>query len=251
MPLSWNEIKTKAAAFASEWQEKAPTAREEADAAEFEREFLDIFGGEGRKKAVREYKVPLGTTEQTMFGPVAGGGQKGYIDLLWKGKILIEMKSPDKDMEKAYEQAKTYADALSAKDFPQGILISDFNRFSYYDFSNDLGLEPEVHNFMLAELPEYITLFGHLAGYTKIEFKKLDPVNIEAAEKMGKLHDRLKAIGYSGHPLELYLVRLLFCLFADDTGIFDQPDMFIKYILQRTSEDVQLHVRVPLCKAQI
>ena len=73
--------------------------------------------------------------------------------------------------------------------------------------------------------------------YTKIEFKKLDPVNIEAAEKMGKLHDRLKEVGYSGHQLELYLVRILFCLFADDTGIFEPPDIFIKYILQRTGED--------------
>jgi hypothetical protein len=40
---------------------------------------------------------------------------------------------------------------------------------------------------------------------------------------MGRLHDRLKEIGYTGHQLELYLVRLLFCLFADDTGIFDPP----------------------------
>ncbi|MDR2486183.1 MAG: hypothetical protein LBD55_12430, partial [Treponema sp.] len=118
--LSWNEIKTRAAAFVSCWKEKAPSAREEADAAEFEREFLAIFGGEGRKKAVREYKVPLGKAEPSLFGHAADGGQKGYIDLLWKGKILIEMKSPGKDLEKAYQQAKKYADALSSKDFPQG-----------------------------------------------------------------------------------------------------------------------------------
>jgi hypothetical protein len=151
-----------------------------------------------------------------------------------------------KDMEKAYEQAKKYADALPSKDFPLGILISDFNRFAYYDFSYEPGIEPENHNFILAELTDYITLFGHLARYTKVEFKKLDPVNIEAAEKMGKLHDRLKIIGYAGHPLELYLVRLLFCLFADDTGIFDPPDMFIKYIIERTSvdgSDLALHLQ--------
>ena len=108
MPLAWNDIKTRAAVFVSEWEEKAPAAREEADAAEFERGFLALFGAEGRKKAVREYKVPLGKTETPLFGSIAGGGQKGYIDLLWKGKILIEMKSPGKDLEKAYEQAKTY-----------------------------------------------------------------------------------------------------------------------------------------------
>ena len=47
-----------------------------------------------------------------------------------------------------------------------------------------------------------------------------DPVNLKAAQRMGALHDRLKESGYEGHELELFLVRLLFCLFADDTGSF-------------------------------
>lgn len=55
---------------------------------------------------------------------------------------------------------------------------------------------------------------------------------------MGKLHDKLKAIGYEGHDLEVYLVRLLFCLFADDTGIFD-PRQFQDLLEQRTAEDGQ------------
>jgi hypothetical protein len=66
-------------------------------------------------------------------------------------------------------------------------------------------------------------------------FPKID-INIEAAEQMGRLHDRLKEIGYSGHQLEVYLVRLLFCLFADDTGIFEHKQ-FLAYILNRTNPD--------------
>ncbi|MDR0561842.1 MAG: hypothetical protein LBG73_04055, partial [Spirochaetaceae bacterium] len=151
--LSWNEIKTRAEAFVSEWQDKASSAREEADAAEFMLGFLNIFGNEGRKKAIREYPVPLGTTENLLFGESPGSEQKGYIDLLWKGKILIEMKSPGKDLSKAYEQAKRYADGLSSKDFPQGIVACDFCVFRYYDFSEELGLAPEMHEFALAELP--------------------------------------------------------------------------------------------------
>ncbi|WP_336979240.1 class I SAM-dependent DNA methyltransferase [Brevundimonas nasdae] len=54
---------------------------------------------------------------------------------------------------------------------------------------------------------------------------------------MGKLHDALKASGYDGHPLERLLVRLLFCLFADDTGIFDQLGLLETYIQDRTAED--------------
>ena len=64
--------------------------------------------------------------------------------------------------------------------------------------------------------------FGFIAGYRTQEIEPQNPVNIRAAEQMGKLHDLLEASGYTGHPLELLLVRVLFCLFADDTGIF-QP----------------------------
>lgn len=53
---------------------------------------------------------------------------------------------------------------------------------------------------------------------------------------MGKLHDRLKEIGYDDHPLEVYLVRILFCLFAEDTTIFE-VQQFQDYIAQRTHED--------------
>jgi hypothetical protein len=247
VPLSWNDIKAKAAAFVNEWKNKAPVAREKADDAEFMLGFLNIFGDEGRKKAIREYKVALGKNENTLFGPEAGSGQKGYIDLLWPGKILIEMKSPGEDLQKAFEQARTYANVLPVRDFPQGILISDFVNFHYYDYANDLGIDPDFHAFTLLELKDYVTLFGSLAGYSDVKYKKIDPVNIKAAETMGRLHDRLKEIGYTGHQLELYLVRLLFCLFADDTGIFDPPDLFITYILNRTSadgSDLALHIQM-------
>jgi len=67
-------------------------------------------------------------------------------------------------------------------------------------------------------------------------YKEQDPANIKAAELMGKLHDRLEEIGYIGHPLEVYLVRLLFCLFAEDTTIFNKQQLQ-EFIEQRTNED--------------
>lgn len=70
----------------------------------------------------------------------------------------------------------------------------------------------------------------------KREFKEQDPVNIKAAEMMGKLHDKLEESGYEGHHLEVFLVRLLFCLFADDTAIFEK-DTFKHFIEIKTSED--------------
>jgi hypothetical protein len=234
--LSWNEIKARAAAFVNDWRDIAPKVKEEAEAQTFENEFFDIFGVSRKKVALFEKKVGLKdgfSTETDLFGnPAAAGGPQGYIDLFWRGYIIIEMKTPGKDLKKAYEQARAYANSLQQQDLPKGILICDFLRFEYYDLTKDAALTA----FTLEELPAHVELFGYLAGYTKIEFKKLDPVNIKAAEKMGMLHNRLKANGYSGHQLEVYLVRLLFCLFADDTGIFDRKHFF-HYVLQRTSED--------------
>jgi hypothetical protein len=75
-----------------------------------------------------------------------------------------------------------------------------------------------------------------MAGYQTQVIKAQDPINIKAAERMGKLHDALKGVGYTGHPLELYLVRLLFCLFAEDTTIFEKRQ-FQDYIETKTGID--------------
>lgn len=227
--LSLNEIKLRAQGFVLNWKDKAATAREEADAQTFENEFFAIFGVPRSKIAVFEQKVKL------------QDGSNGYIDLFWKGYILIEMKTPGKDRKKAFEQAKAYANALSNSDMPKGILICDFCNFDYYNLEKNA----ECTSFTLEDLPDYIGLFAFLAGYKDVEYKKQDAVNIEAAEKMGQLHDTLKDIGYKGHSLELYLVRLVFCLFADDTDIFEH-DHFIKYILQRTNvdgSDLAMHIQ--------
>ncbi|GHU03394.1 hypothetical protein FACS1894147_07270 [Spirochaetia bacterium] len=230
MPLSWNEIKSRAAAFVLEWGNslKGPgllTVREKAEAQTFETEFLNIFGVDRKKVALFEHEVHF-------------GDKRGYIDLFWKGKIIIEMKTPGKDLDKAYEQAKAYALSLPQKEIPQGILTSDFLNFQYYNLEDaPLGIA-KCYSFRLEELPLYVDLFGYLAGYKEIDpYKNWDPVNIPAAEKMGKLHDRLRESGYTGHQLELYLVRLLFCLFADDTGIFEPPNLFNRYIIERSAED--------------
>jgi hypothetical protein len=230
MPLSWNEIKTRAAAFVLEWKDNR-TVKEKAEAQTFETEFLKIFGVERKKVALFEHEVHF------------GDGKNGYIDLFWKGHIIIEMKTPGKDLDKAYEQAKAYALTLQQKDIPKGILTCDFLNFQYYDLEDNAT----CHSFQLEELHTHVELFGHLAGYKEIDpLKHWDPVNMEAAVKMGELHNRLKEIRYSGHQLELYLVRLMFCLFADDTGIFEPPNLFNKYIIERTNEDgsdLALHIQ--------
>jgi hypothetical protein len=91
--------------------------------------------------------------------------------------------------------------------------------------------------FALADLHKHVRWFAALAGYQVQTIQPQNPVNIQAAQRMGVLHDALHASGYSGHALEVLLVRLLFCLFADDTGIFQPAQAFRSLIEERTAPD--------------
>lgn len=216
MALSWNEIKDRAVKFSKEW---AGTFNEDADAKPFLVEFFNVFGVSRKKVATFEHRVKK------------LNDQDGYIDLLWKGTMLVEMKSRGKDLLKAYKQARDYLQGLPQYELPRYVLVSDFELFQLHDLEEDTTIE-----FKLPELLNNVQHFGFIAGYQKRTYKEQDPVNIKAAELMGKFHDKLKAVGYDGHPLEIYLVRLLFCLFADDTTIFER-DIFVDFISQRTNED--------------
>ena len=141
------------------------------------------------------------------------------------------MKSRGKNLDKAYQQAIEYTHGLAEHELPKYILVCDFEIFRLYDLEDDKIIE-----FKLNELVANVMHFAYLLGYQKKGYKEQDPANIKAAELMGKLHDRLKEIGYEGHPLEVYLVRILFCLFAEDTTIFNKQQ-FQDYIEQRTNID--------------
>lgn len=216
MPLSWNEIKDRALAFSKEWEGESS---EHAEAKSFWDGFFNIFGVPRRRVATFEQHVKK------------IDGKDGYIDLLWRGMMLIEHKSRGKDLDRAFEQAKEYFPGIKDRDLPRYILVSDFERFRLYDLETG-----EQSEFRLKDLYKHVRLFGFIAGYQTQELKEEDPANIKAAELMGKLHDQLKDIGYEGHALEVYLVRLLFCLFAEDTSIFERCQ-FQDYIEQKTAED--------------
>ncbi|MDP2852805.1 MAG: hypothetical protein Q8O28_01015 [Smithellaceae bacterium] len=216
MPLSWNEIKTRSLAFSKEWQEESA---EDAEAKSFWDSFFNVFGIS--RKRVASFEEPVKKL----------GDKQGFIDLFWKGILIVEHKSRGKSLDKAYTQALDYFDGIRERDLPKYVLVSDFARFRLYDLE-----ENEQHEFELKELHKNVRLFGFIAGYQTHKIQAQDPVNIKAALQMGKLHDQMKDVGYSGHPLELYLVRLLFCLFAEDTGIFERQQ-FQEYIEQRTGED--------------
>ncbi len=216
MALGWNEIKDRALKFSKEW---AGTFNENADAKPFLVEFFNVFGISNRRVASFEHRIKKLDEHD------------GYIDLLWKGTILIEMKSRGKDLNKAYQQAKDYLYGLKQHELPKYILVSDFDIFRLINLEEDTE-----STFHLKDLVNNVKLFGFIAGYQQQSYKTEDSVNINAAYLMGKLHDSLKDAGYTGHELEKYLVRLLFCLFAEDTTIFEKS-LFQDYIVNKTNED--------------
>ncbi len=160
------------------------------------------------------------------------GHERGFIDLFWKGVLLVEQKSAGRNLIRAKEQALNYFPGLKEHELPRYLLVSDFQTFELYDLEDDACIR-----FALRQLPDHIEDFGFILGVQKRTFRDQDPVNIQAAEMMGLLHDALKESGYSGHDLERFLVRLVFCLFADDTGIFDARDIFSSLIAERTNPD--------------
>lgn len=182
MPLSWNEIRNRAVAFSREW---ADEQSEHAEAKSFWDGFFNVFGINRRRVASFERHVEK-----------ASGGS-GYIDLFWPGVLLAEHKSRGKDLSRAHAQAIDYFPGLSDKELPRYVIVSDFARFRIHDL--DEGTETEVR---LEDLHQHVEQFGFVAGYEARRFKEQDPVNIAAAELLGKLHDRLRDIGYDGHQLD-------------------------------------------------
>ena len=217
MRLSWNEIRTRAGQFAHEWQD---AAYEKGETQSFYNDFFGIFGV--RRRSVARYEQHVRKLDN----------RSGFIDLFWPGVLLVEQKSAGRDLAKAYGQAGEYFDVLPEKDRPRYILVSDFQNFELHDLD-----EREQITFTLADLRAHVEKFGFILGVQRRTFRDQDPVNVKASELVGRLHDALKASGYDGHDLEVFLVRTVFCLFADDTGIFEPRDIFLDLLETRTRED--------------
>ena len=217
MRLSWNEIRARGARFADEWRD---AAYEKGETQSFYNAFFEIFGV--RRRSVARYEEHVKKLDN----------RSGFIDLFWPGVLIVEQKSEGRDLEVAYGQAGEYFDSLPERDRPRYILVSDFQSFELHDLD-----EGEQTSFALVDLPSHVEAFGFILGVQRRIFRDQDPVNVEASASMGRLHDALEASGYSGHDLEVFLVRTVFCLFADDTGIFEPRDLFLDLLETRTRED--------------
>ena len=215
--LSWNEIQDRAVEFAAKWQNET---YEKGESQSFWSDFLRVFGVDRKRHgAFFEYAIKK------------NGGSQGFIDMFWPGKLLAEQKSGGRDLSTAQIQARGYLHTMPDHDLPRGIVVSDFASFEFVDLETD-----ELTKFNLEDLPKHVKLFGFLINESSRKLAEQDPVNRRAAEAMAALHNELRDTGYTGTDLEVLLVRLVFCLFADDSGIFERGS-FEDYVYNRTELD--------------
>ena len=226
MKLTWDDIQSNAIAFSKRW--RSVTSEKQQDQG-FIEALLRVFGVDDPRAEGR------GTfQEKTRIE-----GSVKWIDYLWKGKIAIEMKSKGENLDAAFEQLRQYMYSLAEEDVPDLWMVSDFENIRLSRRSTN-----ETWSFKTKDLRKHIKRFADVAGYDTERDKGAQiEVNVKAAEKMAALHDELKGYGYEGYELEVYLVRLLFCMFAEDTGIFPQ-DQVLKYIEQSKPDGSDLTYRI-------
>ncbi|WP_068083711.1 class I SAM-dependent DNA methyltransferase [Novosphingobium rosa] len=219
MRLSWAEIRANAARFSEDWKEKG---YEKGQTQTFYDEFFAIFGVPRKQVAVYEQRIKALDSVRT----------GGFIDLFWPGTLIVEQKSVGRNLTRAMSQALNYYDWLPEVQRPRFVMVCDFQRFELVDLETRREWQ-----FPLADLKRHVEAFGFIIGVQPRLFRNQSPVNRKASELMGRLHNALAADGYTGHNLERLLVRLLFILFADDTGIFERKDMFLTWLEGQTSPD--------------
>ncbi len=225
--LSWNEIRQRAIQFSRNW---ADVVDERAEAQSFWNDFFEVFGKQRRLLATFEEKVK------------SLKGTHHYIDLFWPGRLLAEHKSAGRPLDKAESQAFQYIAELASsnreEEIPQYVILSDFRRIVLYDLEAEEG--KGTTEFFLEDFHQHIKNFAFFIGQKTHHFGEEDPANLKAASIMADLHDAMEEGNYTGEELERLLVRLLFCLFAEDTGIFDtaQFELFIENHTQEDGRDL-------------
>ena len=116
MRLSWNEIRARAARFADEWKN---AHYEKGESQTFYNEFFEAFGVTRRR--VASFEEPVKKL----------GDERGFIDLFWKGVLLVEQKSAGRDLIRAKQQALDYFPGLKEHELPRYVLVSDFQPSSF------------------------------------------------------------------------------------------------------------------------
>ena len=212
--------KSAAAAFAERW--KGVTE---------EKQYADSFWSDFfRTLCGVEDEIVAGIERQKRVKSSISGNQE-YIDVYWKNVALIEHKSAGLNLDKAELQARGYWLSLPPGYRPKTIIISDFKTFRLIDVALN-----RTHEFPLSKLSENIHRFEAIisGNRTRISQEEIT-VDQVAAKLMANLYLELESHGFEGHETSVFLIRILFLLFGDDTGMWPK-NTFLKMVMG-TKED--------------
>ncbi len=166
-------------------------------------------------------------------------GNNGFIDSFIPSLLVIEMKSRGKCLDSAFIQASNYALGLNEKERPKYIITSDFSRFRIFDLVNKTEHECE-----LKELSQKADWFNFLIERNVQVIQEETEIDRNAAYLISELHQSLLETRYISHDLEVFMTRLLFCFFADDTGIFGENKLFEKLVKNTNQDGSDLGARI-------
>jgi type I restriction-modification system DNA methylase subunit len=214
--LSIAEVKKRLTAFAKAFKDAKD---EQQQASIFWTRFYECYGIRAEEATIYEQRVNK------------LDGKRGRIDSFIPGLLIVEHKSKGRDLDSAYEQASDYFLALAPAERPKYIITSDFARIRLYDLTTK-----STYECTLTQLPSKANWFKFLMQTDNVEIVEETPVNRNAAYAISKLHESLIKNKFSGEDLEIFLTRLLFCMFADDTGIFNE-DQLLRRLLASTKLD--------------
>ena len=154
-------------------------------------------------------------------------------EILWKKKIFFKETS-DTDLHDLIDDLRI-VDRIT-KHSPRFIIVTDYKNLLARDTKTADTLDIEI-----LEIPRYFDFFLPLAGMEKAQHQFENPADVKAAERMGKLYDEIKKDNSTDteeevHNLNVFLTRLLFCFFAEDTNIFDKSQ-FTHSLINHTQDD--------------
>jgi len=208
-------------AFAKQWGESTLSER-----SSYQQHFLDLCEMLGAPKPAQ--LDPTGEFYTFEKGVEKTGGGKGFADVWYKGRFAIEYKGKHKDLAAAYQQLLQYREAL--ENLPV-LMVTDIDRFEIR--TNFTGTVTRVYAFTNTELPEPENLRVLQAmfadPYSLKPTRTVESVTEEAAAKFARLADGLRSRAEEPHRVAHFLMKLVFCLFAEDVGLL-QEKIFTKLV---------------------
>ena len=231
-----------AAEFAKRWQGRG---YEKGDSQVFWTELrTEVFGVENPSTFIRfEEQVKIDNTN--------------FIDVhIPSTKVIIEQKSIGKDLRKGipqsdgsilnpFQQAKRYSAELAYSDRPRWIVTSNFEQFLVYDMEQPNGEPAEI---LLKDLGKEYYRLQFLVDAKSEHLSKEMQVSIQAGEIVSRIYDALRKQYDDDSPealrwLNILCVRLVFCLYAEDAGIFSRRDQFHDFLVIYEAKDLRRALR--------